>query len=77
MELKKISHRIVAKLKLKYWRTIHKFGIRIPKSLEEAYQIDREIGTTFWTNAIKKEMKNCRKSFKKLHIRVGDMRKGK
>jgi hypothetical protein len=49
-------NRIIAKVKRRYWRTTHKFGIRLPKTVEEAIQIDRETNTTYWTDAIKKEM---------------------
>ena len=31
---------IISKLKSKYWQRTHKYGIRIPKSVKEAYQID-------------------------------------
>ena len=58
--------RIISKVKTKYWRTTHKFGICIPKSVIEAYQIDRDTGTDFWTKAIEKEMKNVRIAFEKL-----------
>jgi hypothetical protein len=40
---KVIKHRkrIIAKLKKKYWRTEYKFGIRLPKTVEEeALEID-------------------------------------
>ena len=33
--------RIISKVKAKYWRTTHKFGIEVPKSVDEAYAIDR------------------------------------
>ena len=36
---------------------MHKYGILLPKSLEEAFQIDRESGTNLWQKVIKKEMK--------------------
>jgi len=41
-------NRIISKLKTKYWRTLHKFGIKIPKSVEHALQIDWEMGTNHW-----------------------------
>jgi len=53
----KKRNRIVSKVKSKYWKTNSKFGIRIPKTVEEAYQIDKETGTLHWTNAIEKEMR--------------------
>lgn len=36
----------------------HKFEIQLPKTVEEAYQIDRETGTDHWHKAIQKEMSN-------------------
>ena len=48
-------NRIVAKVK-RYWRTTHKFGIRVPKTVEEALAIDEETGTDFWRKALGKEM---------------------
>ena len=48
--------RIINKVKKKYWRTTHKFGIRLPKMVEEALRIDAANGNHFWEDAIKKEM---------------------
>ena len=57
--------RIISKVKSKYWTRTHKFGIRIPKSVEEAKKIDRENGNTLWWEAICKEMKNVRVAFER------------
>jgi hypothetical protein len=46
---------IVAKVK-RFWRTTHKFGIRMPKTVEEALAIDKETRTDFWRKALGKEM---------------------
>ncbi len=54
---------IIKKVKAKYWRTTYKFGIRIPKSLEEAVRIDRENGNRLWQDAIEKEMKKAKVSY--------------
>ena len=35
------------KVKCRYWQTTHKFGIRLPKTTEEALQIDKITGTDF------------------------------
>ena len=59
----KKRNRILAKVKLKYWLRTHKFGIRIPKSVEEAKKIDEQNGDTLWWDAICKEMKNIRPNF--------------
>ena len=44
---------IISKFKSKYWITTHKFDIQVPKTFEEAYKIDYQTGTNFWTKAIK------------------------
>ncbi|GFH49007.1 hypothetical protein CTEN210_05483 [Chaetoceros tenuissimus] len=73
---------IVAKVKSKYWRTTHKFGIGIPKCADEAYKLDTDSKTTFWTDAINKEMENVRVAFEVLagvtpeEIRTGKERPG-
>ena len=59
----KKRNRIVSKVKSKYWQRTHKFGIKIPKSVEEAKRIDTENGDTLWWDAICKEMKNVRVAF--------------
>ena len=70
--------RMIAKVKTKYWRTSHKFGIRVPKSVTEAYDIDRQTGTDFWTKAILKEMKNVRVAFDKVDgVTEEEMKTGK
>lgn len=48
----KKKKRIVAKVKSIYWIRTHKFGIRIPKSVEEARQIDKENGDTLWWDSV-------------------------
>ena len=49
-------NRIISKVKKKYWRTTHKFGIKLPHSVEEALEIDRITGTDLWRKALNKEM---------------------
>lgn len=44
----------------KYWRTTHKFGIRLPKDTREVLQIDKETGTNFWEKAIEKELRKVK-----------------
>jgi len=58
-------NRVIGRVKSKYWRTTHKFGIEIPKTVEHALRIDRETGTDYWRKAIEKEMKNVRIAFEK------------
>lgn len=56
-------NRIIAKTKSKYWVRTHKFGIKIPKTVEEAKRFDQENGNTLWWDSIVKEMKNVRIAF--------------
>ena len=56
--------RIIRAMKKRYFRTTQKFGIQLPKTVEEALRIDKETGTTFWRDAIKKEMDTVRIAFK-------------
>ena len=37
-------NRIISKVKKKYWRTTHKHGVRVPKTWEEALELDRQNG---------------------------------
>ena len=49
-----------------YFLTSHKSVVRVPKTVKEAYDIDRKSRTDFWTEAISKEMTNVRISFEKI-----------
>lgn len=52
----KKANRIISKLRSKYWQRTHKYGIKVPKSVHEAYAIDKENGNTLWSDAIQEEM---------------------
>jgi hypothetical protein len=56
---------IISKLKSRYWRTTHKFGVRLPHSVAEALQIDDMCQNSLWRQAIEKEMKNVRPAFER------------
>ena len=56
-------NRIIAKIKAKYWRTTHNFGIRVPKPIDEALSIDKENRNSLCYTDIQKEMKNVRVVF--------------
>ena len=60
--LRKMSW-VINKVKSKYWKRTHKYGIRLPHSVEKALRIDEETGTGFWRMAIEKEMKNVMPAF--------------
>ena len=51
-------------IKTRYAKRTHKFGIRVPSTVEEALAIDKATNTTFWHDAIQKEMRNNRIAFK-------------
>ena len=59
-------NRIISKVKKKYWRTSHKYGIRLPKSVLDAIAIDKETGTDYWQKAIAKEMKKVMVAFEEI-----------
>jgi hypothetical protein len=54
---------IVKAMKSRYVRKMHKYGIRLPKDIKEAYELDRESGTDYWHQAIVKEMTNNASAF--------------
>jgi hypothetical protein len=57
--------RIISAVNKRYHSRTHKFGFEIPKTVERARQIDRELGSnTLWQDAIAKEMNAVRVAFK-------------
>ena len=54
------AKQIISKLKSNYWQRMHKYGIRIPKIVEETYAIDRENNNTYWAEAIHEEMEKIK-----------------
>jgi len=71
-------NRIVGKVKSKYWKTTHKFGVRLPKTAKEALQIDKETGTDFWQKAIEKELRKVKVAWEaRDDLTIGDVRSGK
>jgi hypothetical protein len=55
--------RIIKKVKSRYWKRTHKFGIELPKTVAEALKVDRDTGTNFWRKAVDKETKNVMPAF--------------
>lgn len=49
-------NRMISKVNSRCWRMTHKFGIRLPHSVEEALEIDGQTGKDFWRKVINKEM---------------------
>jgi hypothetical protein len=64
---------ILSKIKSKYWQRTHKYRIRIPKSPEEAYAIDKENNKTLWTDGIAEEMAKVRVAFTESNTSPDDL----
>ena len=56
-------YKIIPRIISRYWPTSHKFGIRVPKKVKEAYDIYRQSGTGFWNKSIAKDITNVRIAF--------------
>ncbi len=54
----KKQDRIIAASNTRYTARTHKFGIELPKTVDEALAIDAKTGTTLWYDAIQREMQN-------------------
>jgi hypothetical protein len=71
-------NRMISKVKSRYWKTSHKFGIQLPHSVQQALMIDEETGTNLWRRAIEREMKNVRPAFERWDEgTINDARTGK
>ena len=70
---KKKRKAIISKIKSKYWQRSHKYGIRVPKSVKEALEIDKEEGNNVWRNSIEEEMKKIKNAFKEYNGNVNDL----
>ena len=57
---------IIKKVKSKYWKRTHKYGIEIPKNIQHAKEIDARNGNTLWQDAIALEMKNVMIAFEEI-----------
>jgi hypothetical protein len=45
---------MVQKRTTSYLKRIHKFGIEVPKTIKDAFHLDRKNGNTLWADAIAK-----------------------
>ena len=54
---------LIKKVKGRYWKTTHKYGVRLPHSVPEALKIDEETKTNHWRKGIEKEMARVRVAF--------------
>ena len=59
----KKRERIISAVNNRVKKTTHKYGIRVPNTVEEAYRLDKENGNDLWRKAIAKEMKNVSIAF--------------
>ena len=60
--LKKRDH-IISKVKARFLKKSHKFGVEVPNSVQGAYDLDMKNDNTFWRDAIHKEMTNVAVAF--------------
>jgi hypothetical protein len=58
--------RIIAAVNKRYMLRTHKFGFRMPKTVDEAIPIDRKSGTKHWEDATNLEAKNVDVAFQEL-----------
>jgi hypothetical protein len=49
-----------------FLKQTHKLGIKLPKTVKVALELDKKNGNTFWADAIAKEMKDVCVAFKSL-----------
>mmetsp|Transcript_8849 Transcript_8849/g.12994 ORF Transcript_8849/g.12994 Transcript_8849/m.12994 type:complete len:196 (+) Transcript_8849:683-1270(+) len=54
---------IIGKIKSKYWQHTHKYGIRVPRTVQEALDIDAEENNSYWKDAIAQEMAKIKNAF--------------
>lgn len=57
---------IVSAVKARTRKVTHKYGIELPSSVDNAYELDRKNGNTHWRDAICKEMRNIGVAFEVL-----------
>ena len=55
--MKKRDH-IIAKVKARFPKKSHKFGVEVPTLVEEAHKLDKKNNNTLWRDTIKKEITN-------------------
>ena len=60
----KKRQRITEAVNKRYHKMTHKFGIKVPKHVEEALALDKENGNDPWWKAIQKEMSAVKVAYK-------------
>ena len=61
--------RIIAAVNHRVKKITHKYGVRVPKTVEEAYVFDKANANTLWRDAIAKEMANVSIAFELMEVR--------
>ena len=51
----------------RYIKSTHKFRIKLPKMVQDAYTMDAKIGSTLWQDTNQKEMENIKNAFQIIH----------
>ena len=70
------QRRCIKKVKKKYWQTTHKFGARLPKTVEGAYEINEQTETDFSPKAINTKLNKVSWEARR-DLSVNDVRHGK
>ena len=55
--------RIISAVTARVAKTTHKYGVKVPRSVHEAFRLDEENGNTIWRDALNKEMDNLKVAF--------------
>ena len=63
----KKRERIISVVNARFLKQRHKFGIEIPTSVKNTVELDLKNGNTYWQDAIAREIKAVRITFKILH----------
>ena len=55
--------RIISGVNSRVKRVTHKYGVELPRTVQEAYALDDKNGNTFWSDVLNKEMENLKVYF--------------
>ena len=72
----KKRNQTIAKVKAKYWLKTHKFRIKVPKSMKQAIESNRENVNKLWWDAVCKDMKSVCPAFEPWEKPEGDIPPG-
>ena len=57
---------IIASVKARFKKRTTKYGVQVPITIKEVYELDRINNNTLWRDAIRREMENVKAAFKYL-----------